>query len=368
MFTKRLKTDMSGLSIRAMYNLVPTKGDVGIEIEVEGNQFKKQGVPSPWKYVKDGSLRGQDNAEYVLNGPIDFDAVPAATKKLWKMFADYGSVLDDSNRTSVHVHMNVQEWHLNRLASFLCAYYTVEEILTEFCGEHRVGNLFCLRGKDAPGLVSRIRRLIRIGEAQSFTDGLHYGALNPQAIQKYGSVEIRTMRGAMEAEEVDQWVSILRRIYDLSASFPDPRALVDLFSGEGPSAFLDLILGEYRTIVLEGVSFDHQRVLQSLYDGILIAQDIAYCREWETFKEISVKPDPFGRSIKKVAAALTANEAMNSYNATDFWAQAQAQAQLMYPGTQTIQPMHAPAPAVGTTMILDDFEPVEDYSFDDEDD
>lgn len=307
-FPKSKTKNMSGLSLLAMYDLKPTSGDVGIEVEVEGNMFKKQGIPAPWKYVKDGSLRGKDNAEYILNGPIPFDTVPAATETLWKMFHDHGSVLDESNRTSVHVHLNVQQWHINRLASFLCAYYTVEEILTEFCGEHRVGNLFCLRGKDAPGLVSRIRRLIKLGEPQMFSDGLHYGALNPQAIQKFGSVEIRTMRGAMSAAEINLWVDVLRRIYELSEQFPDPRNLVDLFSGEGPLAFLDMILGDNKNVILEGIPFDHQRVMQSLYDGILIAQDIAYCRDWEGFKALSVRADPFGRSLKSVAAALVADE------------------------------------------------------------
>jgi hypothetical protein len=309
------RSDSSGFTIAAMYNHAPTKGDVGIEIEVEGNMFPKHEyrgeeavdahlIPKAWKYVHDGSLRGKDNAEYVLNGPIDFDDVPATVQSLFSMMDDYGTVLDDSNRTSVHVHLNVQNWHINRLASFLCAYYAVEEILSEFCGEHRVGNLFCLRGKDAPGIISRLRYFIKRGESVAFTDGMHYGGLNCQAIQKYGSVEIRTMRGAMNAEEVITWVGILRRIYDLSAEYADPRLLVELFSGSGPMEFLEHILGEYRTTVLSAISYDHQRIMEALYDGIVIAQDIAYCRSWEDFKPLNIKPDPFGRSMKTIASQM----------------------------------------------------------------
>lgn len=364
-FPKRVKgSDMSGVTIGAMYGHTPVKGDVGLEIEVEGNKFPKNDyksvpgvdghlIPPMWKYVKDGSLRGADNAEYILNGPIPFDRVEDATERLFKMFKDYGTILDDSNRTSVHVHLNIQNFHLNRLATFLAIYYSVEELLTEFCGEHRVGNLFCLRGKDAPGIVSRLRRFIRSGEKAMFSDGMHYGALNAQSIQKFGSLEIRTMRGALSPNEVNQWVAILQRIYELSGDYPDPRLLVDLFSGEGPNAFLDLILGEHRTTVTEAIGFDHQRVMESMYEGIRMAQDIAYCRDWSEFKALDIKPDPFGRSLQTVVAGLTANgeqaaeEASPYSNMTivtnsSFSAYAQAAQAVMNPFAA---PVSAPAPA-----------------------
>src|SRR5690349_22399742 len=144
-----------------------TKGDIGIEIEVEGNKFPKHAyegydavdperIPKQWDYHRDGSLRGEDNAEYVLKKPLKFSEVPKAINDLWQMFSDYGTVLDVSNRTSVHVHLNVQDFYINRLCSFAAMYLSVEDILTGWCGDHRVGNLFCLRAKDTPAIVTEL--------------------------------------------------------------------------------------------------------------------------------------------------------------------------------------------------------------------
>ena len=72
-----------GFNIGVVLRRQETKGAVGIEIEVEGNKFPKpqgfchQALPfhGMWSACKDGSLRGQDNAEYVLTRPIEFDEV-----------------------------------------------------------------------------------------------------------------------------------------------------------------------------------------------------------------------------------------------------------------------------------------------------
>ena len=168
-------------------------GDVGLEIEVEGNKFKKEYIPKPWMYTHDGSLRGEDCAEYLLRNPISFNEVPEACYKLWEMMENYGSVLDDSNRTSVHVHLNFGREYKNRVCCFVSLFFIVEEILMEWCGDHRVGNLFCLRGKDAPAIVSKIKEFLTDDNLNSLPTGLHYANLNIHALQKMGSIEVRGM-------------------------------------------------------------------------------------------------------------------------------------------------------------------------------
>src|SRR3546814_8609236 len=89
--------------------------------------------------------------------------------------------------------LNVQRFHLNRLCSFFSLYFLVEELLTAWCGEHRVGNLFCLRAKDAPAIVSEIKKTLQ-NEKIYFHAGMHYAGLNAGAITKFGSVEIQSLR------------------------------------------------------------------------------------------------------------------------------------------------------------------------------
>lgn len=304
----------------------PLEGQVGIEIEVEGNTFPKNNedygddvedlgeecIPYQWRYTHDGSLRGDDNAEYILAKPLNFNEVSDALKDLWQMFRDWGSVLDESNRTSVHVHLNAQSWHLNRLASFLGLYFSVEEILVNWCGDHRAGNLFCLRAKDAPAIVNRARKFIKTADFGVFDDGQHYAGVNLEALRNKGSVEIRCMRGATEYQPIETWVKILERIYNLSGEFEDPRLVVSQFSGGGPLSYLRFVLGDLTDEVLAGVEMSPGEVVRSLTEGIRFAQNICYCRDWSSFKPNTNSTDPFGRSPAKVAQSLT-NDPVESY-------------------------------------------------------
>lgn len=301
-FQPNRRAKWQGYPISDLYDMSERTGDVGLELEFEGNKFQKDQsqLPPDWVFTPDGSLRGQDNAEYKLRYPLKFEDVPKAVTDLWKMMVKYGTTLDVSNRTSVHVHLNVGRFHLNRLAAFSALYLSVEEILTNWCGEHRVGNLFCMTVKDAPAILTTMKNFIQSGKATQFSTGLHYSGFNPHAIQKFGSIEIRTMRGAVSPTEVTKWVSILERIYNLSAEFPDPRNICDHFSGHGPMAYLEFVLGGHTSDVLDGLTdMTIQDVMASLYEGIRYAQDLCYCRAWELYEPIQVVKDPFQRKAKK---------------------------------------------------------------------
>ena len=320
-----------GHTIATMYGFALKSGELGLEIEVEGNKFPKppgkevcyEPYPLPdskwWDYVHDGSLRGEDNAEYVIRGPVAFGDCREAITELWDRFESYGSVLDDSNRTSVHVHLNIQEFHLNRLCALMALWFSIEEVLTTWCGETRVGNLFCMNAKDAPAIITKIRPFLRSGEAMKFTEGMHYAGMNPQAIQKLGSLEIRTLRGATDPEIIITWVEILQRLYELSAEFPDPRRICDLFSGGGGAInYLEHLLGRNFPIVMSTLPMNHQEVMESVHDGIQLAQDLCYCRNWAKYEPIDMKADPWGRvttpsmSIQEVANIQQAS-LFNSY-------------------------------------------------------
>lgn len=293
-----------GFDLCTLLRRKPIKGDVGLEIECEGNKFNKLELPKAWTYHKDGSLRGKDNAEYVLAKPILFEEVKPEITNLWDMMDKYGTVLDDSNRTSVHVHLNVQTWHLNRLAAFAALYFSVEELLTAWCGEHRVGNLFCLRTKDAPAIVTKLKRFIRSDGRSELTEGLHYSGFNVNALNKFGSIEIRTLRGVNRPDIILAWVSMLERLYRLSAEYPDPRLVVEGFSGDGPMGYLQRIMGENLSVLMEGISYDNQSVMESMYDGIRLAQDLCYCRDWSLYKPLVVTRDPFKRDMDTVASQM----------------------------------------------------------------
>jgi len=307
LFKKKSTKVSPGYALGVVLNREPIAGQVGIEIEVEGKHLpNKDLMPKHWRATADGSLRGQEALEYVLARPLPFDDVPEALHALWSVFRTKKSVFDDSNRTSVHVHLNFQKFHLTRMASFCAMYFTLEEILTQWCGDHRVGNLFCLRATDAPAIISRIKKFIQADGDYQFGDFMKYSGLNPYALNKYGSMEVRTLRGCSEPDVILSWVAILRRLYELSADFTDPRKVCELFSGRGPMGFFDEILGPMAMIVRSGVPFTVEQIEDSLYRGIRLAQDICYCRDWSLYQPVDVKDDPFGRNPKAKKQSLAA--------------------------------------------------------------
>jgi hypothetical protein len=315
-FLRRGVKTEPGFNIAVAMGRKTVKGDVGLEIEVEGNKFPKPdgaaGTHTPakmpgidgWSYVHDGSLRGKDNAEYVLSVPVPFAEVAPKVNTLFGLLKKYGSELDDSNRTSVHVHLNCQQFHFNRLASFASLYITFEEVLTQWCGDHRVGNLFCLRTKDAPAIVSKLRDFIQSDGASGLDEGLHYAGMNISALGKFGSLEIRTLRGATDPETIINWVKILQRLYEFSGELTDPRDVAGLFSQHGPLSFFDEVLGPLSGMVREGAGMSFDDVAECMFTGIRLAQDICYCRDWDAFKAVDIRADPFGRDAKKIAKRL----------------------------------------------------------------
>ena len=302
---KRNKKSYHGFNIESMLRVKPVAGEIGLEIEVEGNSFRKQDIPAPWKYVKDGSLRGEDNAEYIFKKPLKFEDVPAALDSLWEMFRQDGSVLDESNRTSVHVHLNAQKFHLNRLCAFFALYFSVEEVLTEWCGDHRVGNLFCLRAKDAPAIISVLKKFLNQDYNIGGNENLHYAGLNAHSLSKFGSIEIRSLRGCTDPETILHWIGALERIYRLSETFKDPRHICDEFSGHGPLEYFQMVLGDKAGTIRNNIQWDNQRLYDSLYEGIRLAQDLCYCRDWSKYEPIELETDPFGRSSSEVASSLS---------------------------------------------------------------
>lgn len=313
-FVSKSAQETPGVNLGFLLNLkdkMLKEGEIGIEIEVEGK--KLPGVtqpppPEPWLYKPDHSLRGAENGEYVLTSPIKFTEVSAALSKLWDAFGEYKTKFDDSNRTSVHIHLNVQKWHLNRLASFAALSFILEDVLTEWAGEHRVGNLFCLRASDAEAIITWLKTFIQKDGESPLPDGLHYAGFNIQALHKFGSVEIRTLRGVNDPNVIQDWVKIYERIYNLSADFRDPTEICDWFSAEGPTEFFNRILGPVADVVKQSCGMSFEEVQDSMYAGVRRAQDICFCRDWSLFKTVSVSDNPFGLSKKKlVEKALQAN-------------------------------------------------------------
>lgn len=303
-FVNKPKKTKIDYRVVTVMGLKEVDGDVGIEIECEGNKFPKNrrdnpgdALPKGWDYHKDGSLRGADNAEYVLSRPVKFEELPKKVGDLWGCLEKYGTVLDVSRRTSVHVHLNCQQFTMSRVTSFMALLYATENILAEYAGDHRVGNLFCLRAVDASGILRQAQYFITNNMSWHFPEGMHYSGVNLESLAKFGSIEVRYLRGVVSEDAILEWVELLRRVYDASARFPDPRDVCVAFSAEGPLGFLDLIYGDLTENLCKGSGMSRDQIEESLLTGIRFAQDLCYLHDWDCFA--TEQRDPFNRKTPR---------------------------------------------------------------------
>lgn len=257
--------------IRECFGLRKTNGQIGLEIETEGATGGFDQLDSDvWRLDRDGSLRG-GGIELTLRKPLSRNGVLKAVQSVQELVDNRAVEIEDSGRAGVHVHLNMQERTIAQVYNVVCAYLIFEDVLTEWCGSHRVGNFFCLRTRDAEGLLDTIVSSL---QSQSYTDvrtdDIRYAGLNLTSLSRYGSLEFRAMRSTTDPDTIMTWIDVLLKLHDWALGFESPDHLVQMFSERGPQACFDEVFGEFRDFPYDEDSF---------YEGVRQAQMIAYCVE-----------------------------------------------------------------------------------------
>lgn len=261
--------------VRELFRTGKTAGDLGVEIEVEGHNLP-QVHNRMWRTEADGSLRGE-SAEYVFEGPKSLLETRKALLELSHAFKEKGSRIDYTGRAGVHVHVNCQELSLTQLYNFTTLYIILEDLLVNWCGKDRVGNLFCLRVRDAEFTSLALQRGLETKEyRRAFsTDDLRYASMNLKALPQYGSLEFRAMRSTDDMELIYLWAKSLLALRKFAENTGNPQEFIYKMSVGGEDAFVD----EYLPHLADQVKLDGWKEL--LKDGMRRAQDIAFFTDWE---------------------------------------------------------------------------------------
>lgn len=252
------------------------ENEVALEIEVEGEGLP-QGLMSYWDVHRDGSLRN-NGVEYVLRGPMSRKEIPKALEYLQLSLKEAKARPKQSNRTSVHVHMNCLPLTMKQVLQHVCLYTVFEEPLVRFAGDNRVGNLFCLRASDAEYMVHQLRKAVRSDNYQAYLDNgelLRYSSLNVAALFKYGSLEFRAMRGSVKPEEIQEWLDLLYAVKDTALMYESPAHILQEFSVLGPEQFTKKTFGHVPAF------FRKADWEQKLHEGARLIQDVAFAAAWE---------------------------------------------------------------------------------------
>ncbi len=259
------------------------RGDVGIEIEVEGSHLPRS-IPD-WLRKGEGSLRGKDQAEYIIPQPIAYSEVYTYLKRIKREFEACGALVLKSDRTSVHVHINVSEEEVLTAFNMIFTYLIFEKVLLKFCGKTRTGNLFCLSSEGAEGILFLLKQAIKRGDLFLLsTDEIRYASINLKAIIDYGSLEFRGLEGTMDFEKVCHWVKILSLIKEYARKIKYPREILENFSIEGPNAFFKNVFKEqYTNLHYPGWERDVMSNMRNI-------QLLIFSGEWKNF-ELIIEPN-----------------------------------------------------------------------------
>jgi hypothetical protein len=267
-----------------------TDGKFGVEIEVEGanlpTRYEDPIFDAFWKVERDGSLKGKfDNLEYVMRKPLSLDGVKDSVAALERRYQEKGSVVDETVRAGVHVHLNIQNYSPLELMTFATTYYMLEDYFVHWSGVGRVGNHFCLRATDAEGVIYK---LIDACEKRDWrhlnTDDIRYASLNWNAMHKYGSIEFRSMRSTRKLEDVIRWVELIDRLTVGAKQFNNPREVIGAVSEfQGPERFIEFVMGDCAREFLQFRNVD-------IWEGLRNVQPLAFLIEWEKFNKMKVNP------------------------------------------------------------------------------
>lgn len=255
-------------------------GDIGVEIEVEGRNLPR--CVKYWRNEQDGSLKGEETAEYVLGKPYDLHGVDEALNYLDQLYNECGTVVDNSVRAGVHIHINCQALTITQLYNYITTYLLLENLLVHWCGEFREGNLFCLRTCDAEWMLGTLKAAARDPKHQFrqrfHRDDLRYSSMNVKALGDYGSLEFRAMRGTRDLKLIYKWAETLFNLRQFACTFNKPTDIIEQFSIGGINSFLERALGKNMDMFTNGV--DYQKLV---WQGMRNAQDVAFCTDWDAF-------------------------------------------------------------------------------------
>lgn len=198
--------------LKEPYNFINNNVLIGLEIELE-NCSESFYINRYWTTKSDGSLR--NNGIEFVSQPLRTKQIPYAVEYLKEKLYAYNNP-DFSERTSIHVHLNVRDFTIERLKVFLLLYCIFEKHFFNVAGTKRENNIFCVP-------LYKTEQYISLEE---FSDGLFnwskYNALNLGCVlgngvsKKFGTVEFRHLYGTLDTSILYPWINSIVHLREYS--------------------------------------------------------------------------------------------------------------------------------------------------------
>jgi hypothetical protein len=195
---------------------------MGVEIEIEGydaddlTRHIVNGEPY-WAQHRDGSLRGRNAVELVLNQPMMGNNLKEAIHYYFRTF----KTVTPSPRTSIHIHVNMlqDEESLEGLKNMVILYYMYEDAFFAIADENRKWNGYCNPFSDQPPDILKalmqhedINTVARVLRNSAEVNQNRYYGLNINALQRYGTLEFRHLPLITDESKLLDWMKMIMEL------------------------------------------------------------------------------------------------------------------------------------------------------------
>lgn len=218
----------------------------GLELEIEG--WRGERDFEGFNFTDDGSLR--NNGIEAVSLPTKMKFVPELLKSFFSTYSI--TEANYSERCSTHVHMNVQNFTLEQLATLCLTYQVVERLLFTYVDPIRSSNIFCVPWFQAAGRVD-LANTITSGKWRDLQTWQKYTALNLLAVAQRGTVEYRHLEGTCDVQHILGWLNLLGGMHNYAQSTPLDKLrsiILDLNTSSAYEIFTQSVFGENSRLLM----------------------------------------------------------------------------------------------------------------------
>lgn len=266
-----------------------------LTVDQEAGEYQTVPKSNFWTPKHDNSLRNF-GIEYVLKKPHDLEGVTLALDEFEKIFKGV-EFIKNAPATSIHVHVNMQNFSARQLGNFIVLWTLFENILVEYSGEPRRSNLFTLPMRCAEGNVRRVVQLFRdlanknknaLGVEEQYSK---YAAMNLASLRRFCTIEIRCFRGETDKTEIMKWMKILDKLYEFASTDILPPDIVARYGDIGFDFFYE-VFEDSSTDIIQKVENPLGMIDRNVFYAAIMADSVS---DWE-------KIDPVFEHMKEMKA------------------------------------------------------------------
>ena len=190
-------------------NLILPKKYIGIEVEVEKVPKIAYINDHIWNIKEDGSLRNS-GLEFVST-PLCGNQIKVALQTLFTETIPIDA--DFSERTSIHIHINMRDSLCNELINLVLLYIVFERLFYKFAGPERYENIFCVPVQETKLPIAVANYLIYQDINILIREWQKYSGLNLAPLRNFGTVEYRHMKGHRDPIYLLKWINLIFRLH-----------------------------------------------------------------------------------------------------------------------------------------------------------